>query len=63
MAEKVGVTPALTVICIVTCAAQPDDGVKVYEVVPVVDVFMKAGLHVPVILLVDVVGSAGAVAF
>lgn len=32
-------------------------------VVPVADVLIVAGLHVPVMLLLDVVGSAGAVAF
>ena len=56
-------TLPLMVISIVAVVAQPDDGVKVYVVVPVADVFIVAGLHVPVILLFDVVGSAGAVAF
>ena len=32
-------------------------------VVPVVDVLIVAGFHVPVILLVDVAGSAGATLF
>ena len=41
----------------------PVDGVKVYVVVPAVEVLMVAGLHVPVIPLVDVVGRAGAVLF
>ena len=36
---------------------------NVYVVVPIVDVFIVAGLHVPVIPLLDVVGNAGAVAF
>ena len=49
---------------IVAVVAQPDDvGVNVYVVVPVADVFIVAGLHVPVILLLEVVGSDGAVAF
>ena len=34
-----------------------------YDVVPAVEVLMVAGLHVPVIPLVDVVGRAGAVLF
>ena len=38
-------------------------GVKVYVVVPIADVLMTAGLHVPVMPLVDVVGNAGAVLF
>ena len=61
---KVGVTVPLMVISIVAVVAQPDDdGVNVYVVVPVADVFIVAGFHVPVILLFDVVGSVGAVAF
>ena len=60
---NVGVTLPLMVISMVAVVAQPDDGVKVYVVVPVADVFIVAGLQVPVILLFDVVGSDGAVAF
>ena len=61
---NVGVTVALMVISIVAVAAQPgDDGVNVYVVVPVADVFIVAGFHVPVILLLDVDGNARAVAF
>ena len=41
----------------------PADGVNVYVVVPGVAVLIVAGLHVPVIPLVEVVGSAGAVEF
>jgi hypothetical protein len=37
--------------------------VKVYVVVPAVAVLIVAGLHVPLILLEDVVGSGGAVEF
>jgi hypothetical protein len=37
--------------------------VNVYVVVPTVAVLIVAGLHVPVILLVDVVGRSGAVEF
>ena len=48
------------VISIVAVLAQPSDvGVKVYVDVPVVDVVIVAGLHVPVILLFDVDGSDG----
>ena len=61
---KVGVTLPLMVMSIVAVVAQPDDdGVKVYVVVPVADVFIVAGFHVPVMLLFDVVGSDGGVAF
>ena len=61
---NVGVTLPLMVMSIVAVVAQPDDvGVKVYVVVPVADVLIVAGLHVPVMLLFDVVGSDGAVAF
>ena len=41
----------------------PADGVKVYVVVPGVAVFIVAGLHVPVMPLLDVVGNAGAILF
>ena len=59
---NVGVTLPLMVISIVVVVAQPDDvGVNVYVVVPVPDVLIVDGLHVPVILLFDVVGNAGAV--
>lgn len=52
------------VMSIVAVAAHwPVVGVKVYVVVPGVDVLMVAGFHVPVIPLLDVVGNAGAVAF
>ena len=61
---KVGVTLPLIVMSIVTVVAQPcDDGVKVYVVVPDDEVLIVAGLHVPVILLFDVVGSDGGVVF
>ena len=53
---KVGVIRGLTVIVIVAVVAHtPAVGVKVYVVV---DVLFNAGLHVPVIPLVDVVGKA-----
>ena len=52
------------VMFIVAVVAQPDDdGVKVYVAVPVADVFIVAGFHVPVILLFDVAGSVGGVVF
>ena len=61
---KVGVTCVLTTISIVVTAPHcPAFGVKVYVVVPIADVFITAGLQVPVIPLFDVVGNAGAVAF
>ena len=50
----------INVACIAHC---PADGVKVYVVVVAIAVLIVAGLHVPVIPLVEVVGSAGAVEF
>ena len=44
-------------------AQLPEDGVNVYVAVPMADVLMLAGLHVPVIPSFDVAGSAGAAAF
>ena len=41
----------------------PAFGVKVLVLTPVVAVLIEAGLHVPVIPFVEVVGNAGAVAF
>lgn len=61
---KLGITCEVTTTFIVAVAAHwPAAGVKVYAVVPVSDVLIEAGLHVPVIPLVDVVGNPGAVAF
>jgi hypothetical protein len=61
---NVGVTCVVIVISIVTTDPHwPAFGVNVYVVVPIVDVFIAAGFHVPVIPLLDVVGSAGAVEF
>jgi hypothetical protein len=49
---------------IVTATAHcPAVGVNVYVVVPAVAVLIVAGLQVPVIPLLEVVGRAGAVAF
>ncbi len=56
-AEKVGTMLGLMVIVSVVVVAQsPAVGVKVYVVVAVL---FKAGLHVPVMPLLDVVGNAG----
>jgi hypothetical protein len=61
---NVGVTCAFTVMLSDAVVAHcPADGVKVYVVVPAVVVLIVAGLHVPVIPFVDVVGSDGAVLF
>jgi hypothetical protein len=58
-----GITPAVMVISMLVGTAQPDVGVKVYLVVPGADVLIIAGLHVPVILLLDVDGNTGATEF
>jgi hypothetical protein len=64
MAVNVGVISGLTVMVSVAFIAHcPASGVKVYVVVPAVAVLMVAGLHVPVIPLLDVVGRTGAVLF
>ena len=64
MALNVGVIWGLTVIGNVAMMAHcPAEGVKVYVVVPGVNVLIVAGLQVPVIPLVEVVGSAGGVLF
>jgi hypothetical protein len=55
---KVGIMLAFTVTLIVVIVAQPEDGVKVYVVDPAPEVLIVAGLHVPVIPLIDVVGIA-----
>jgi hypothetical protein len=60
---NVGVVLLLTVIVNVAVVAHwPAAGVKVYVAVPAVDV-LNAGLQVPLMLLVDIVGSAAGVAF
>lgn len=57
---NVGVTPGVIVIVRVAVVAhKPAVGVKVYTVVALLFI---AGLHVPVMPFVDVVGSAGIVA-
>ena len=61
---KAGITAAvITTSMVVVVAPCPAVGVKVYVVVPTVAVLIVAALQVPVILLVDVVGRAGAVLF
>jgi hypothetical protein len=61
---NVGVTSGVTIISIVVTAPHcPAFGVKVYVVVAATEVLIVAGLHTPVIPLLDVVGSAGALAF
>lgn len=61
---NVGVVGVVTTIFIVVGTPHcPAAGVKVYAVVPTVAVLIVAGLHVPVILLFDAVGKAGAVEF
>jgi hypothetical protein len=51
------VTVTVIVVVVPHC---PAEGVKVYVEDPATAVFIVAGLHVPVILLVEVVGNAGA---
>src|SRR4030095_5866057 len=54
---------AITTSMVVTVPHWPAAGAKVYVVVPNAAVLMVAGLHVPVMPLVDVPGNAGAVLF
>lgn len=60
---KEGTVGAFTTILIVVVLAQPEEGVKVYVLVPAVAVLIVAGLQVPVIPLVELAGNAGAVLF
>ena len=61
---NVGVTWVLITISMVVKAPHcPAFGVNVYVVMPVVDVLITAGFHVPVIPLFDVSGNPGAGAF
>jgi hypothetical protein len=53
----------ITMIMVVDAAHWPAAGVNAYVVVPVVEVLITAGFHVPVIPLFDVAGKAGAVLF
>ena len=48
---------------IVVIVAQPPDGVKVYVVVPTVDVLIVDGFQIPLMLFCDKVDNAGAVLF
>ena len=50
----------LSVLVVAHC---PPAGVNVYVVVPAVAVLIVAGLHVPVMPLLEVVGRTGAVLF
>ena len=52
--------PLITIAIVAILPHCPGFGVKVYVVVPSADVLMVAGFHVPVILLFDVAGNAGA---
>ena len=63
MTSKVGEIPVVMVMSIVAIVPHPDDGVNVYMVVPIVDVLIVDGFHVPVILLLDVVGRDVATEF
>ena len=64
IAAKVGVTALLIVISMEAADPHcPAAGVKVYVVGPSVEVLITAGLQVPVIPLLEVVGSTGAVEF
>ena len=64
MGLNVGVMPVVMVTeSVVVVAQSPGVGVKVYTVVPTVDVLIVAGLQVPVIPFVEVAGSNGAAAF
>ena len=61
---NVGVGAAVITMSIVAVVPHwPAAGVKVYFVVPAVVVLIVAGLQVPVMLLVDVVGRASGVLF
>ena len=50
-------------VIVVTAPHWPASGVNVYVVGPKVEVLITAGLHVPVMPLIEVVGSAGAIEF
>jgi hypothetical protein len=64
IALNVGVScGSMVMLSVAVVAHSPADGVNVYVVVPAVAVLIVAGLQVPVIPLLDVVGSVGAVLF
>ena len=64
IALNVGTVGASTVmLSVVVVAHCPLSGVNVYVVVPVAEVFITAGFHVPVMPLLDVTGNAGAPEF
>lgn len=61
---KVGVSaPLITILIVAVVPHCPAAGVNVYVVVPTVAVFIVEGFHVPMILLLEVAGNAGAVEF
>jgi hypothetical protein len=63
-AANVGVTGPVTVTSIVAGTAHcPAPGVKVYVTVPVPDVFIAEGFHIPVIPLLELEGNTGETAF
>ena len=64
-ASKTGVTFGTMVISKVVAAVAhcPAAGVKVYVAVPVADVLITAGFHVPEIPLLDIAGKTGATEF
>ena len=53
----------ITIFIVVVPAHCPVAGVNVYIVVPIADVLITEGLHVPFIPLVDVNGSDAVVLF
>ena len=60
---NVGVSTAFTTMLMVAVVAHPpDEGVKVYTVVPAVAVLIVEGSHVPVMLFREVVGNVPGVA-
>jgi hypothetical protein len=64
IAVNVGVIcGSIVMLNVAVIAHCPADGVKVYVVVPAVAVLMVAGLQVPVMPLLEVVGNTGAVLF
>ena len=56
----VGMTVITNDVVVAHC---PTAGVNVYVIIPGVAVLIVDGLHVPVILLIDVTGNEGAIEF
>ncbi len=63
LTETVGGDSTTILRVVVPLAHCPGLGVNVYEAVPAVDVLIVVGLQLPVILLLDEAGKAGAVEF